>query len=82
MRLKFTKGAFATKEDVNFVNEPLIIKKGGHSDQLSGANWGMDRFRIYSIEKILNDFLINKDFLLLRLKVIFVLKSTFNLKRS
>ena len=46
---------YSAKEDVNFVNEPLIIKKGGHSDQLSGANWGMDRFRIYSIEKILNE---------------------------
>ena len=46
---------YSAKEDVNFVNEPLIIKKGGHSDQLSGGNWGMDRFRIYSIEKILNE---------------------------
>ena len=46
---------YSAKEDVNFVNEPLIIKKGGHSDQLSGAYWGMDRFRIYSIEKILNE---------------------------
>tara|TARA_B100001057_G_scaffold267585_1_gene267730 strand:+ start:1372 stop:2247 length:876 start_codon:yes stop_codon:yes gene_type:complete len=46
---------YSAKEDVIFVDEPLIIKKGGHSDQLSGAHWGMDRFRIYSIEKILNE---------------------------
>ena len=46
---------YSTKEDVNFIDEPLIIKKGGHSDQLSGAHWGMDRFRIYSIEKILEE---------------------------
>ena len=46
---------YSTKEDVNFIDEPLIIKKGGHSDQLSGAHWGMDRFRIYSIEKILKE---------------------------
>ena len=46
---------YSAKEDVNFIDEPLIIKKGGHSDQLSGAHWGMDRFRIYSIEKILNE---------------------------
>ena len=46
---------YSVKEDVNFIDEPLIIKKGGHSDQLSGAHWGMDRFRIYSIEKILNE---------------------------
>ena len=46
---------YSAKEDVSFIDEPLIIKKGGHSDQLSGAHWGMDRFRIYSIEKILKE---------------------------
>ena len=46
---------YSAKEDVNFIDEPLIIKKGGHSDQLSGAHWGVDRFRIYSIEKILKE---------------------------
>ena len=46
---------YSAKEDVNFIDEPLIIKKGGHSDQLSGAHWGMDRFRIYCIEKILKE---------------------------
>ena len=46
---------YSAKEDVNYIDEPLIIKKGGHSDQLSGAHWGMDRFRIYSIEKILKE---------------------------
>ena len=54
---------YSAKEDVNFIDEPLIIKKGGHSDQLSGAHWGMDRFRIYSIEKILKEpdlTLVNK----------------------
>ena len=38
---------------VHFVDEKLIIKYGGHDDQLSNKYWGMDRFRIYSIEKIL-----------------------------
>jgi glycosyltransferase involved in cell wall biosynthesis len=46
---------YSAKEDVNFIDEPLIIKKGGHNDQLSGAHWGMDRFRVYSIEKILKE---------------------------
>ena len=46
---------YSAKEDVNFIDEPLIIKQGGHSDQLSGAHWGMDRFRIYSIEKIIKE---------------------------
>ena len=46
---------YSSKEEVIFINEPLIIKKGGHSDQLSGVHWGMDRFRIYALEKILNE---------------------------
>ena len=46
---------YSAKEDVIFIDEPLIIKKGGHSDQLSGGHWGMDRFRIRSIEKLLNE---------------------------
>ena len=46
---------YSAKEDVNFIDEPLIIKNGGHGDQLSGVHWGMDRFRIYSIEKILKE---------------------------
>ncbi len=38
---------------ITFINEPLIIKRGGHSDQLSHKYWGMDRFRITAIEKML-----------------------------
>lgn len=38
---------------VLFVSEPQIIKHGGHEDQLSRHHWGMDRFRIRALEKIL-----------------------------
>ena len=38
---------------VLFVDEPLVIKHGGHDDQLSRAHFGMDRFRIAALEKIL-----------------------------
>ncbi len=38
---------------VLFVNQPLVIKVGGHADQLSRRSWGMDRFRIRALEKIL-----------------------------
>jgi len=31
---------------VGFVDEPLVVKYGGHEDQLSRQHWGMDRFRI------------------------------------
>jgi len=38
---------------VCFINKPLIIKRGGHPDQLSHKYWGNDRFRVYAIEKIM-----------------------------
>ena len=38
---------------VLYLDEPLIVKYGGHDDQLSRQYWGMDRFRIYSLEKII-----------------------------
>jgi len=38
---------------VGFVEQPCIIKHGGHDDQLSQKYWGMDRFRIIALEKML-----------------------------
>ncbi len=40
-----------SKEEVGFLDSPLVLKYGGHSDQLSKKFWGMDRFRIKSLEK-------------------------------
>ena len=40
---------------VGLINEPLIIKYGGHHDQLSKKYWGMDRFRIKCLEKNLEN---------------------------
>ncbi len=40
---------------VLFVGKPLIIKQGGHADQLSRAYDGMDRFRIESIKRLIDD---------------------------
>ncbi len=37
---------------VAFLDEKLITKRGGHSDQLSKKYWGMDRFRIKALEKL------------------------------
>lgn len=37
------------------VNEPLLIKQGGHADQLSRKHWGMDRFRVNAMHKMLQD---------------------------
>ena len=38
---------------VLYIEQPLIVKTGGHADQLSRRYWGMDRFRIQALEKIL-----------------------------
>jgi len=35
------------------ISTPLIIKRGGHPDQLSQKYWGMDRWRIKALEKAL-----------------------------
>jgi len=40
--------------EVGLVDEPLIIKRGGHPDQLS-AQWGLDRFRIRALVKLLQE---------------------------
>lgn len=36
-----------------FLPRPLIVKRGGHPDQLSRKYWGMDRFRIQALKKAL-----------------------------
>lgn len=38
---------------VHFIDSPLIVKTGGHEDQLSQKYWGLDMLRIYALEKIL-----------------------------
>jgi len=38
---------------VLFVNHALLEKTGGHSDQLSRKHWGMDRFRLHALAKLL-----------------------------
>ena len=54
---------------VAFVQNPQIYKTGGHADQLSRKHWGMDRFRVAALEKILiladsnpvHDWLLDQD---------------------
>jgi len=38
---------------VAYLDEPLLNKHGGHEDQLSRKHWGMDRFRVQSLDKLL-----------------------------
>ncbi len=39
---------------VVLVNEALLVKYGGHDDQLSRKYWGMDRFRVSALSKIVD----------------------------
>ena len=41
------------REPVGLLDEPLVIKRGGHADQLSRRYWGMDRFRVAALLKLL-----------------------------
>ena len=45
-----------SSEEVLFAQDKLTYKYGGHKDQLSKLYWGMDRFRIKSIENIIKNF--------------------------
>jgi glycosyltransferase involved in cell wall biosynthesis len=38
---------------IHLIPAPLIIKRGGHADQLSHKYWGMDRFRVLALQKAL-----------------------------
>ena len=45
-----------SKEKVLFIDQKLTFKYGGHNDQLSKSHWGMDRFRIKSIENLVLNY--------------------------
>ncbi len=42
-------------EEIGLISEKLITRYAGHDDQLSSSFWGMDRFRLYSIMKMLHN---------------------------
>ena len=42
------------RHPVCYVDQPLVVKYGGHADQLSRNIWGLDRFRIRALTKLLD----------------------------
>ena len=46
---------------IMLIEEPLIVKRGGHDDQLSHKYWGIDRFRVQSLQKLLDSDKLNAD---------------------
>lgn len=43
----------AVDTPVHLIPEPLAIRYGGHADQLSRRHWGMDRFRVAALARLL-----------------------------
>lgn len=60
----------ALKYPIYLLPKPLVIKRGGHSDQLSRKYWGMDRFRIKALEKALNLELTSHQEMLVRQEIV------------
>ena len=44
-----------------FIDQKLIIKRGGHPDQLSQRTWGNDRYRVIALEKLLSEPQVSPD---------------------
>ena len=44
----------ALKHRIGLIDKKLITKYGGSDDQLSTKHWGMDRFRVKALEKLLD----------------------------
>lgn len=55
-------------EEIGLVDKKLIVKYGGAQDQLSMKYWGMDRFRIVTLEKLLEFNTDKKDLIMAMLK--------------
>jgi len=43
----------AVNHPIPLIDAPLVIKRGGHPDQLSHSLWGMDRYRVVALQKLL-----------------------------
>lgn len=51
----------ALKNKIGLIDQKLITKYGGAEDQLSSKYWGMDRFRVKALEKLLDlELLVEK----------------------
>jgi len=51
----------AAQFEVGFLAEPLIVKRGGHSNQLSHSEFGIDRYRVTALLKIYESGILKKE---------------------
>lgn len=50
------------QHSVHYIDQPLITKYGGHEDQLSTQHWGMDRFRIRSLWRLIQQGSLSEEY--------------------
>ena len=50
-----------SKYEVLLLDQKLVKKYGGHDDQLSKKYWGMDRYRVIALEKMIDNPLLSLD---------------------
>jgi len=53
---------------IHLIKEALVIKEGGHPDQLSARHKGMDRFRIKALVKLIKSGVLNEEQLAVTIK--------------
>jgi glycosyltransferase involved in cell wall biosynthesis len=53
---------------VLYLDRKLVVKRGGHADQLSSSHWGFDRYRVRAILKILGSGILHNSQRLAALK--------------
>jgi len=54
----------ADEHEIGLINKKLIYKYGGAEDQLSMKHWGMDRFRVFALEKLSDKESQNRELIL------------------
>jgi len=59
----------SSRDPVYLIDTPLIIKRGGHDDQLSRSS-GLDRYRIQSLKKIIESHLLTDEQSMAEVKVL------------
>ena len=53
---------------IHLIKEALVVKEGGHPDQLSASHKGMDRFRIKALVKLIKSRVLNEEQLAVTIK--------------
>jgi len=61
---------YSLRYPLHLIERPLIIKRGGHPDQLSHQFWGLDRFRLQALLKLLHLNLTQEQAFLVRQEIL------------